>query len=275
VARAGLVALADAGVAAEDVDVVLSWAMVPDRIAPANAPKVALLVGAKRAAAIGIEAACASGVAQLELATALVEAGRARTVLCTQSHLFARANPLTHPASPLFGDAATAFVVGASERPGVVATRIATHGEYYDGVTWLRGREDDPPWYRAGGPFIAGSRDKHVTLTLARRWVRLAVDTVSEVCAGARRDVASIDVLAAVQPRRWMPGAIAEGLGLPEERAPITFDSIAHVGGCGVVANLLEARRRGLLTEGKRVALYAVGAGVTRAAALIDWTLSR
>jgi 3-oxoacyl-[acyl-carrier-protein] synthase III len=80
-----------------------------------------------------------------------------------------------------------------------------------------------------------------------------------------------VNVLATVQPRRWVPAAIAEGLGLAAERAPQTFDEYAHLGGVGVLVNLLAARDAGLLQRGACVALYAQGAGFTRAAALLEW----
>lgn len=274
-ALAGRAALADAGVDPADVDLVLSWAMVPDRLSPANGPKVAQLVGATRAGGVLVEAACASPIAQLVFASAMIESGRARTVLCTQSHLMNRANPLTHPASPLMGDAATALVVGASERRGVATTAIVSEGQWYDAVTWSRGRGDaDVPWWQPGGAFVAGTKDRDLTHRLVKGWVRMAADTIGAALESARLTPKDLDVLAIVQPRWWLPGAVCEALGIPEERAPTTFAELAHVGGCGIVTNLLEARRRGLLREGAKVALYGIGAGITRAAAIIEWTAS-
>jgi 3-oxoacyl-[acyl-carrier-protein] synthase III len=87
-----------------------------------------------------------------------------------------------------------------------------------------------------------------------------------------------MDALAAVatiQPFLWYAPAIAEGLGLPAERVPTTFASYAHLGGAGPIANLIEARRRGLLIDGSPFVLYAHGAGVTRYAALMRWGRSR
>ena len=84
-------ALDEAGVAASELDAIFSWAAVPERIVPPSAPKVAELLKAHRAYAVGLDAACASPLLQLELATALIETGRARHVLLTQSHLITRA----------------------------------------------------------------------------------------------------------------------------------------------------------------------------------------
>lgn len=271
-ALAAEAALADAGVDPGDVDFVLQSAMVPDRLSPSNAPRVAQLIGAHRAAGIEVEAACASAVVQLNMAAALIESGRARTVVAVQSHLMNRANPLSHPASPMLGDAATAIVVGAGDKPGFVAAKIATDGAFYDAVTWARGREIDPPWWLEGGPLVAGTLDPELTKRLGRSWVRMAAVTVGEVLRETRTEAASVDVIASVQPRKWLPGAICEAFGLPDDRAPLTHAELAHIGACGVVTNLIEARRRGQLRPGAKVVLFGMGAGLTRASALIDWT---
>lgn len=269
--RAARAALQDAMVDPEQLDLVLSWSLVPERLSPSNAPAVAHAIGAHGAGALGLDAACATTIAQLTLATAMIESGRARYVLLTQSHLISRANPMMHPASPNLGDAATAMVVGPSERPGVVATRVVSDGSYHKAVTWCRARDTDPPWWQGGPGFYPGSRDKDAAQRLARRAVRIAVDTIAELLAQARVPVSTIDVLASAQPRRWFPASVAEALGLPESSAPDTFEDLAHVGGCGVVTNLLAARRAGLVQSGARVVLYAMGAGMTRAAALVEW----
>jgi 3-oxoacyl-[acyl-carrier-protein] synthase-3 len=271
-AIAGRRALADAGVAASEVDLVLSWAMVPDRVTPPTGPRVAHLLGAERAAGLGMDAACATAIAQLALGAAMIESGRARLVLLTQSHLIARANPLDHPASPLVGDAASAIVLGASEKAGVGFAHMVSQGEYHDAVTWVRGRgEDEPPWFEAGACFVAGSRDRAAVKALSSRLVHVARDTVAELLERARRPIGSIDVLACTQPRRWFPAAVAESVGLPPAKAPHTFDELGHIGGVAPVINLIEARRLGLLGPGASVLLFGMGAGITRAAALLTF----
>ena len=272
-AHAARAALEDAGVDAADVDVILSWAIVPDRIAPSNACHVGHAIGAHRAWSMGVDAACASVVTQLTMAASLIECGRATTVLLTQSHWVTRAMPMMHPASPNVGDGAGAIVVRAAEGAGIHTTVAVTEGQHYDAVTWCRGKtpDTDPPWWEPGGAFYMGSLAPEAAQLLMRNTIGIGVGTVEDLMQRARMPVSSIDVLACVQPRRWVPSGIAEGLGLPEERAPQTFDEYAHLGGMGVVANLLAARENGALIPGARVAIYAQGAGFTRAAALLTW----
>ncbi|HVR21404.1 MAG TPA: 3-oxoacyl-[acyl-carrier-protein] synthase III C-terminal domain-containing protein [Polyangiaceae bacterium] len=269
-AEAARDALEDARISATELDVIISWAAVPERIVPPSAPDVAHRLGAERAYAIGMDAACATPIAQLELAAALVETGRARHVLLTQSHLVTRTFPLLHPASPNIGDAATAIVVSAAETAGIVATFARTHGEYYPAVTWRRGKDVDPPWWEAGPATYLGSNDREQAQFLVRASVRFGADTLRELLERAHSSLDDVTVLASVQPRRWIPGAIAQALDAPLH-TPHTFDELAHLGGCGVVTNLLAARQAGLLREGDGALLYAQGAGFTRAACLVRW----
>jgi 3-oxoacyl-[acyl-carrier-protein] synthase III len=183
-----------------------------------------------------------------------------------------RAFPTMHPASPNVGDASTAIVVGSANRGGLVASRIATHGEYADAVVWRRSREADTPWWEAGGPMTMGSHDPAGARKLVRDTVRIGAATVGELLARAATAPADVAVLAAVQPRRWVPHAIAEAAGIDPTRAVETFDERAHLGACGVVVNLLAARRCGRLRAGSRVVLYGQGAGFTCAGALLVWT---
>ncbi|MCA9633048.1 MAG: hypothetical protein KC766_35595 [Myxococcales bacterium] len=269
--KAGAAALADAGVAPDQVDVVMSWAAVPDRVVPPSAPRVADLLGIRGAVALGLEASCATSVAQLGLAAALIESGRARTVLLTQSHIMTRAFPMMHPASPNVGDAATAMLVSAGERPGVGLLHAVTHGEYYPAVTWRRGKDCDPPWWKAGPDYYPGSLAPELARSLIAQTVHIGMTTVTQLLERARVRTDEVKLFASVQPRRWIPNAIAGAAGLDAANVPVTFDRYAHLGACGVVSNLLEARRLGQLDPGTRSVLFAQGAGLTRAAILVDW----
>lgn len=268
-AFAAKAALTDAGLDPMDLDVVFSAPAVPERIAPSSAPRVAKLLGAERAYAACLDAVCASPVIQLDSAAALIESGRARHVLLTQSNLMTRTMPLSHPASPNVGDVATAMVVSASEKCGVHLLHAVTHGQYYESVTW-RSRGEDKPWWQGGADYYLGSLDKQGAQYLVRNTVSFGAATIKELMAKARLSPSDIDLLISVQPRRWIPGAIAEALQISVP-APQTFEAFAHLGGCGIVTNLLAAREKGLLRSECRSVLYSQGAGFTRAAALVTW----
>ncbi|MFN7701340.1 MAG: 3-oxoacyl-ACP synthase III family protein [Deltaproteobacteria bacterium] len=271
--HAGRAALEDAGLAPEELDVVMVWDAVPDRPGCPGAPKVCERLGATRAHGFDIQQACASVISSLELAAALIESGRARHVLLTQTHIGLRMAGFEAPISVNVGDLGTAIVVGPSERAGVLTTSIVSDGRFRDAVLFARGKDDetDTPWFVAGGPFVFGTKDRAGAQTMMKDTVKMGALTIREACERAAVSPRDLEVIAAPHPRRWIPGAIAETLGLASERAPHTYEHTAHVGGCGAVANLIEARRRGLLGEGTLVALYAQGQGMTRGAALVRW----
>lgn len=264
-------ALQDAGIDGADVDVVMSWAMIPDRVSPSGANYVANAVGAERAIAWGVDAACASSLVQLKTAAGLIASGQAKVVLLTQSHLITRSFPMAHPASPGLGDGACALVVTASEGPyrlGRIEGR--SHGEHYLSVTFVRDSDPtDPPWYLPGGRSRVGSVDHEGARYLMKETVRMGVRTMRELAAAEGIDPESIDTLCAVQPRAWIPGAIAECLGIGSDAAVHTYESVAHLGGCGPVVNWHAARERGRLAPGTTLGLYAQGAGFVRMGAIV------
>jgi 3-oxoacyl-[acyl-carrier-protein] synthase-3 len=246
--------------------------MVPDRLMPTTAATVADRIGARRALALSVDAACASAVVQLETARAYVAAGLAGTVLLVQSHLLLRTVPIDHPAGPGLGDGATAMVVARGRGLTIRSTFAVTHGQHSIAVTWIRGHDDetDVPWWKDGGDFCLGSRAPARAKALMRDTVALGAATVREASARASVSVADLRVIASVQPRGFLPRAIAERLGLPRACAVTTYEELAHVGACGPVFNLARARALQRLVPGVLVGMYGQGAGFTRAAAILE-----
>ena len=272
-AEAARNALAQAQVDPRDIDLVLSYSVVPERVGLPTAGSVAHLIGAERALGLGIESACASALTQLQIACAHVEAGLARYVLLTQSHLLLRAFPMMHPAAPGLGDAASAMVVGTGPGLRVRSVCGATHGEFAYAVTWVRSQaERDAPWWCEGSDFRLSSKVPWQAKQLMRDTVTFGAETLGQAARMAGIAVGDLSVLATVQPRGFIPGAVAERLGLSRDCAVTTYEHIAHVGACGPVFNLGHASKSGRLTRGSKVGLYAQGASFTRAGAILEVT---
>jgi 3-oxoacyl-[acyl-carrier-protein] synthase III len=269
--HAARAALADAELDGAQIDFVLSYAITPERMSPSNASPVAHAIGAHEAVALGVDTACASAVTQIQLAQALIASGQARNVLLTQSHILNRAFARTHPASPGLGDCATAFVMGTRPRYRVLAVHSRTHGEFFDSVTWTRGRRaETDQWWKTGEDFYIGSCKPEGAKYLMQETVAYGARTVREVLGKAALDVERIGTFVSVQPRGWIPFAIARCLGLPTDATVCSYDEYAHLGGCGPVVNLIRARAQRRFAAGGIAAVYAQGAGFTRGAVLLD-----
>lgn len=260
------------GVKANDISIVMSYATLPDRIMPAGANAVAYNVGATRAHCIGIDTACASTLSQMMLAQSLIESGQANYVLMVQSHVVLRGWPMLHPASPNVGDGATAVLMGPSDKHRIVGSYGVSHGEHYATVTYTRGKEDDSAWWLPSEKgFYMGSHDSVKAKELIMNTISAGKDTIQHAIKSSRHAVTDIGVVVSVQPRKWVPEAIARALSLPPTTAVQTFEEYAHLGPCGIIANLEEAERKSMLNPGTVVAMYAQGAGFCRASVIVEW----
>jgi 3-oxoacyl-[acyl-carrier-protein] synthase-3 len=266
-------AIEDAGLDPRDISFVFSSAVVPDRVCPPNATAIQHLTGCVNAPALGVEAFCGSPPAHLELAAAMIEAGRAKYILCVHSHVISRAMELTHPASPVFGDAAAAFIVGGvAQDRGLIGVASATDGSLAGAVTWNDPRKVVSNWWcPAPGPVYLGADEPEALRRLVDNALAYPIDTIRDACKNAQVPVDAVAAIAMIQPLAWYQAAVAEGLGISGDRIPSTHSIYAHIGGVGVVVNLLEARERGLLQDGSLAVLYGHGAGMTRYATVLRW----
>jgi 3-oxoacyl-[acyl-carrier-protein] synthase-3 len=266
-------ALEDAVVAPRDIDLIMSSALVPDQLVPSNGSFVQEQLGCVNAAAIGVESYCSAALSQLDLAAALVACGRARFVLCVQSHQIGRVNDLELPTSPIFGDASTAFVVGQVPEGRGLSTMVrGGDGSLRNAVTLAYRRNPAARWWcDAEGPVSPGSNDWIASRALTDNVLAYGIDTIRDVCGKAELPLDAVAAFATVQPLVWYQAALADGLGVSAARIPSTYGRYAHVGGAGVIANLIEARQLGMLTDRAPVVLFAMGAGLTRFAAVLRW----
>jgi 3-oxoacyl-[acyl-carrier-protein] synthase-3 len=266
------VAIKNSGIDPAKINAVYSWAVTPDIVNLTMATRIGKNVGAKEFFGFGIEGACTSFVAQLTIAKALVDTGEIEYALLTQSHLMTRTFPLSHPASPNLGDGATAILVGPDSHVGhsILTTHSRSDGDYADAVAWKR-KEDNQAWYCGGGDYILGTFDRDRARELVLSTVKLGALTTTEALAKVNLTPNDLDFFVSMNPRKWIPSAIAQTMGLPETKTLNTFERYAHLGGCGTLANLMEAERLGYLKAGSLVGLYAQGSGFTRSSVILKW----
>lgn len=271
---AAIEALKDSDVDPKDIDVILTYDAVTDRVSLQPGAIVANMIGSRKNVMYTVtENACGSCSTQLTMARGLIETGEAEHVLCTQTSLWTRTFPFLHPASPGVGDGASAFVVSKGKNGlTFVSNYAAGHPDHVMSVGWVRQEGDDTPWYHPGCSFKFGTKNLAGAKHLMRETISFGYQTIANACLKANVVPEDIDLLACVQPRGFVPGLIAQRLGLSSDIAPHTYDRYAHIGASGVIANLIKARNEGRFTSGTRgslIALYGQGTGFTRMATLL------
>ncbi len=163
----------------------------------------------------------------------------------------------------------------APVREGRGFVRVARDGDgsLAGGITFTYKHAPGARWYRdAAGPVHPGTEDLAATRYIGENLLRLPIEAIRALCESAQLPLDALAAVAMFQPSVWYQAAVAEGLGVAPERVPSTYGRFAHIGAAGVVANLLEARSRGLLRDRAPVILYAHGAGMTRYVALLRWS---
>lgn len=274
-AEAARAAMEDAGVHPDEIDLVLVHSLVPDRLIPSNAPAVQDKCGLRNAVAWSLDVGCASFQAQLLASVATISSGLFRKALLVQSHLGSRSVDPRSPASPGFGDAAAAMVVGRVPAGyGLLGHWSRTDGSLRDGIVMapvVDGRPVREWWTATGGAFQLASFAPDIGKSAGLR----APDYCREACGGALADaglgIDAIDLYVGNQSLAWFVDACRRSLGLPDEKVVQTFDELANIGDAAIGANLLAARTAGKLRTGHTVLCYSPSAGFTRSAVVLRW----
>jgi 3-oxoacyl-[acyl-carrier-protein] synthase-3 len=255
--RACLLALDDAGRSGAEVDHVIVSTFTPDRVTPGLAPEVARLIGADRAAAVDLNAACAGFLYGLDQAAALVESGRASVVLVCGAEALSRV--IDHgdrSTAVLFGDGAGAVVVAGGELDlGVGGFVLGADGEQAD----LLYAERDERVLRMQGAEVY------------RHAVRRMVAASREALERAGKAVDDIDLFVAHQANIRIIDTAAAELGVPREKVMVNVDRTANTSSASIPLALEQAEREGRLKPGSTVALAAFGAGFVWGAGIVSW----
>jgi 3-oxoacyl-[acyl-carrier-protein] synthase-3 len=249
-------ALADAGVAPEDIDLIVAATTTADGQRECVSLGVAAALGSSRAATIDVGAACTGFISALALAGAWLEAGRATCALVIGADAMTRiTNRDDRRTAALFGDGAGAVVVEPAVAGGLGPVILRCDG--------------------AGAPALLATRARRTIEMDGQETYRNAVarltDVSREAVVAASLDLGDIDLFVFHQANARITRAVGERLRIAPARV---VDCIEHQGNTGAATLALaldQARRAGQLKRGMRVLLAAFGAGFTWGGAVVEW----
>jgi 3-oxoacyl-[acyl-carrier-protein] synthase-3 len=255
---AGRAALEAAGVSADEVDLVLVATTTSDDLLPNAAPLVADALGATRAGAIDVGAACTGFLSALAIGTAQIEAGRARAVLVIGADLMSRiTDPNDRQTAALFGDGAGAALLATSEGEGRIGPVVLGA----DGGV--------------GSRLIVVDRDEALIRMQGHETFKHAVARMTqatrEALALAELELDDIDLLVYHQANARILRAVAQQLEVPSDRVIDCIDGHGNTSAATLPLALGRAQAAGRLHAGDRVLLGAFGAGFTWGACVVQW----
>ena len=252
-------ALSDAGVEAYDIDLVLVATMSQDEITPNTAPLVAHELGAERAGAMDIGAACSGFLAALRLAAGQIETGRADRILVIGAEALTRLLDYDDPKTAhLFGDGAGAVVLGADGAGAIGPITLAADGSL--------------------GPAITCSYEDRVIKMDGHSTYQTAVKRLSEatVAAVARAglELDEVDLFVYHQANGRIIRAVGERLDLEPAKVADYVAHMANTSAASIPLTLSLLREDNRLRPGQKVLVAAIGAGFTWGAGIVEWGIS-
>lgn len=262
-------ALENAGITAEEIDLIVLGTVTGDMKFPATSCLVQEKLGAKNAVAFDISAACSGFLYGLQVAEGLMMASGYRRVLIIGGEILtSMVNWQDRDTCVLFGDGAGAMVLGPSDgERGLLQTCLQSDGAY----TGLL--------YNPGGGCVNPPTTENVAAQLhtirmeGKEVFRHAVTSMTSVLkkvldqAGLSGD--DLDLLIPHQANLRIIEAVAKRCKMPMEKVFVNVDRYGNTSAASIPIALDELRRSGELQEGSLVGLVTFGAGFTWAAALL------
>lgn len=267
--RAALAAIEDAGLTGEEIDLIIVGTVTGDMKFPATACIVQERIGAGKAVAFDLSAACSGFLYSLQVGAGLMAtAGYRHALIIGGDVLTSMVDWTDRDTCVLFGDGAGAVVLGpAVDDRGLLATYMRSNGAH-SRLLYNAGCGSLNP------PTLENVQEKIHTIRMEGRDVfRHAVvamtDALNQVLAASDLKVDDLDLLIPHQANLRIIEAVVKRFGAPSDKVYINVDRYGNTSAGSIPLALDEARRSGRTGSGDTVGLVTFGAGFTWAAAIL------
>ncbi|MDH3743923.1 MAG: ketoacyl-ACP synthase III [Acidobacteriota bacterium] len=272
-------ALEMAGVAGEQVDLVIVATVTSDRTFPATSSIVQDAIGAKGAAAFDLSAACTGFIYGLGVAQHMIAGGAARNAVIVGGEVLSKIVDYSERATAvLFGDGAGAVVLSAvaeddEVQSGLLSVKMHSDGSLGDLIDRPGGGSRNP----INSPSGKAGENGHLGYLRMRgnETFKVAVRTLAqvskEVLAACDLDATDVNWFIPHQANLRIIDAVGQRLHIPEGRTYINVERYGNTSAASIPIALDELNRDGRIAAGDVVLLSAFGSGLTWGAGLVRW----
>ncbi|OFW74899.1 MAG: 3-oxoacyl-ACP synthase [Actinobacteria bacterium RBG_16_68_12] len=261
-------ALADAGVEAAEIDLLICATVTPDMMFPTSSALLADTLGMPKAAAYDLLAGCTGFVYALAQAYGMVSSGLSRRALVVGGDVLSKILDWSDRSTLiLFGDGAGAVVIEPVERGGFLGFELGADGGGGENL-WLPGsgsRKFDNP-------------DEYVKMNgreVFKFATRIMVYSAEQILSECGKTVDDVDVYIPHQANKRIIDHAADKLGIPRDKTVVNVDRYGNTSSGSIPLALTDARAEGRLQDGALVLMTGMGAGLTWGSALMEWTNGR
>lgn len=261
-------ALAHAGLAASDIDLIILATSTPDNTFPATATTIQARLGIVHGAAFDLQAVCSGFVFAVSTADKFLQSGSHRRALVIGAETFSRILDWTDRATcVLFGDGAGAMVLEAQDQPdgpsarGVLTSHLRSDGRHAKKL------------YVDGGPSTTGTVG-HLRMEgreVFRHAVGMITDVINDAYAATGATSDDLTWFVPHQANKRIIDASAEKLKIAPDKVVVTVDRHGNTSAASIPLALDVAVRDGRIKVGDLVMIEAMGGGFTWGSALIRW----
>ncbi len=256
-------ALQAAGLAPQDIDLIIVATSTPDMVFPSTACILQNKLGANGGAAFDVQAVCSGFVYALTVADAMIRTGSAQRALVVGAEVFSRILDFKDRTTcVLFGDGAGAVVLEASDTPGILASDLHADGKHV-GILCVPGHVSNG--HILGDPLL--KMDGQAVFKLA---VGVLEEAARATLAKANLTEADIDWLVPHQANIRIMQSTARKLKLSMDKVVVTVDQHGNTSAASIPLALDTAVRQGKVKPGDTLMLEGVGGGFTWGAVLLN-----
>jgi 3-oxoacyl-[acyl-carrier-protein] synthase-3 len=269
--NAAMSALCAAGIDASDIDVIIVATCTADYSMPATAAIVQSALGARKAAAFDINAACSGFAYALDVVSQMVGSGAYRRGLVIGADVMSRTVDWSDRSTAvLFGDGAGAVVVGHVENGGVLGSVLGTNG---DGAMLLTTPSLYGPSCPSGRGLVPAGKGMYMN---GKEVYRFAVQVMGESAVQALDRCGltpdDVDLFIPHQANIRIIESAAKRLDLPMSRVFVNLERYGNTSAASIPLALAEAVEQGRINDGSLVVTVGFGSGLTWGANVIRWT---
>ena len=259
-------ALAQAGLAGSDVDLIIVATVTPDMAFPSTSAIVADAIGATDAAAYDLSAGCTGFMYALAQAYGMLAGGLAHRALVIGGDVLSKILDWTDRSTlVLFGDGAGAVVLEAAPSQGFLGFELGADGA---GGTNL--------WLPGSGSRKFEAPDRFVKMNgreVFKFATRILVQSAEDLLAACEVSIDDVDVYIPHQANVRIIDHATRKLGVPSDRVVINVDRYGNTSSGSIPLAMADAVADGRIAPGKLVLMTGMGAGLTWGSALMRWTM--
>lgn len=268
--KAAEIALKNAKLKPEDLDLIVVATITGDMPFPSVASILQNQLGVKKAACFDISAACAGFVYGLSVAQQFIACGTYKNALVIGVEVLSSITDWQdRNTCVLFGDGAGAAVLSEVKKGGIISTYLGCDGSKVGILNLPAGGSRNPATTETV------RNRQHFLKMQGNELFKIAVNTMTRaaetVLEQAGMTFADVDLIIPHQANARIIMAVAKKLGIPEERVYLNIERCGNMSSASTVTALCEAVQEGKVKKGDIILLDAFGAGLVWGACVIEW----